>query len=130
MILADTQIVIWITLEPTKLSKKATAALHEARRSGAGIGIASSTLWELAMYVTRGKIRPAVTLSAYLRLIEKSFVVYAITAKIAEASMHFTSKYPKDPADRLIGATALVHGLKLVTADEKIRKSGEVPCIW
>jgi PIN domain nuclease of toxin-antitoxin system len=130
LILADTQIVIWITLEPTQLSKRATAALHEARLSGAGMGIAGSTLWELAMYVTRGRIRPNATLSAYLQLVEKSFVVYPVTAQIAETSMHFTSKYPKDPADRLIGATALVHGLKLVTSDEKIRKSGEVPCIW
>jgi len=30
----------------------------------------------------------------------------------------------------LIGATALVHGLQLVTRDEPIRDSGEVPVVW
>ena len=94
------------------------------------MGIASSTLWELAMAVTRRKIRPNATLSAYLQLVEKNFVVYPITAQIAETAMHFTANYPQDPADRIIGATALVHRLKLVTADEKILESGEVPCIW
>ena len=130
MILADTQIVIWATIDPSRLSPKAAAALEKARLSGSGMGIASSTLWELAMAVTRGKIRPNATLSAYLQVVEKNFVVYPITAQIAETSMHFTANYPQDPADRIIGATALVHRLKLVTADEKILESGEVPCIW
>ena len=82
------------------------------------------------MAVSRGRVKPDMTLSAYLQLVEKSFVVYPITALIAETSMHFTANYPKDPTDRLIGATALVHRLKLITADEKILESGEVPCIW
>jgi hypothetical protein len=33
-------------------------------------------------------------------------------------------------ADRIIGATALVHGMSLVTRDERIRESGELPCAW
>jgi PIN domain nuclease of toxin-antitoxin system len=130
VIIADTQIVIWATLDPSRLSKKAVAALKEARSSGAGMGIASSTLWELAMAVTRGRIRPNATLGSYLGFIEKNFVVHPITAQIAERSVQFTERYPKDPMDRLIGATALALGFPLITADVPIRKSGEVPCIW
>jgi PIN domain nuclease of toxin-antitoxin system len=40
------------------------------------------------------------------------------------------ANYPKDPADRIIGATALVEGLSLVTADRAIRNSRAVPTIW
>ena len=36
----------------------------------------------------------------------------------------------KDPSDRLIGSTAIVEGMPLVTADEKIRNSRIVECIW
>lgn len=36
----------------------------------------------------------------------------------------------KDPADRFIIATALAHGLKLVTADESIRAWEDVATIW
>ena len=39
-------------------------------------------------------------------------------------------KAKKDPADCLIGATALVEGLSLVTADKEILKSRAVPTIW
>jgi PIN domain nuclease of toxin-antitoxin system len=130
VIIADTQVVIWLTLDPSKLSKNAVSALGKARLSGAGMGIASSTLWELAMAVSRGQIAPNVPLSTYLSLVEKNFVVHPITAKIAERSVQFSERYPKDPTDRLIGATALVLGFSLVTADGPIRKSGEVRCIW
>jgi len=38
--------------------------------------------------------------------------------------------YPKDPADRIIGATALVEGIPLITADREIRKSRALATIW
>ena len=44
--------------------------------------------------------------------------------------MGLPSAYPKDPADRIIGATALVEGISLVTADEDIRKSKALRTIW
>jgi PIN domain nuclease of toxin-antitoxin system len=44
--------------------------------------------------------------------------------------MRFTSNYPAGPTDRIIRATALVHGARPVTSDRAIRASGEVNCIW
>jgi PIN domain nuclease of toxin-antitoxin system len=38
--------------------------------------------------------------------------------------------YPKDPADRIIGATVLVEGLSLLTADPGIRHSRAIQAIW
>ena len=66
----------------------------------------------------------------FLQEVERHFRVLPISAAIAERSMLFSPRYPKDPSDRIIGATALVHSLLLVTADEEIRASGEVPCLW
>jgi hypothetical protein len=43
---------------------------------------------------------------------------------------HTSGDYPKDPADRIIGATALVEGLFLLTADRGIRRSKAVRTIW
>ena len=130
MILADTQVVVWLTLEPAKLSRRAASAVSEALRSGSGNAIAGTTLWELALLAKRDRIRPRIPVREYLRSIEAQFTVLPISAEVAERSVQFSSKYPKDPTDRIIGATALVHGLSLVTADGPIRKSGEVPCIW
>jgi len=129
MILVDTQVVIWLALDPGKLSRPAIAAIREARASD-GVAISDKTLWELAMMFARGRINAGVALQDLLEETQRAFVVLPITAAIAERSVQFGKSFPSDPADQIIAATALVHRLSLVTADKDIRKSGEVHCIW
>jgi len=50
--------------------------------------------------------------------------------KMASNSLAAAAAYPKDPADRIIGATALVEGLSLLTADREIRRSNALRTIW
>jgi len=56
--------------------------------------------------------------------------VLPITPEIAARAVSFPDPYPKDPQDRLIGATALVEGIQLVTHDNLIKNSGMIPIIW
>jgi PIN domain nuclease of toxin-antitoxin system len=56
--------------------------------------------------------------------------VLPMTPEIAARAVSFPQPYPKDPQDRLIGATALVEGVELVTHDRLIRKSRMIPVIW
>jgi PIN domain nuclease of toxin-antitoxin system len=129
MIVVDTHAVIWLTEEQDMLSAAARAALAEGRREG-GLAIADITLREIAFQVVRGRVIVSAPLEEYLRFIESLFRVLPITGQIAERSARFSPPFPRDPADRLIGATTLVHGAKLVTKDELIRASGEVQCVW
>jgi PIN domain nuclease of toxin-antitoxin system len=94
------------------------------------LAIADITLREIAWLVSTGRISVHPRLSTYLDFVESLFQVIPISGKIAERSMQFSAAYPRDPADRLIGATAVVHGARLVTKDAPIRRSGEVDCIW
>ena len=66
------------------------------------------------------------------RLVTRVATLSQITdlLKKTEQSIRFSPAYPNDPADRLIGATAIVHGMRLVTIDKKIRATKEVDCIW
>jgi PIN domain nuclease of toxin-antitoxin system len=130
MILLDTQSVVWLTTDRGHLSTAANECIRKARRSGSGVAIASSSLWEIAMNVGRGGIQVPATVLDYLQGLEKTFIVLPITGLIADRSMRFSENYPRDPTDRMIGATALVHNVPLVTADRKIRASGEVNCVW
>jgi PIN domain nuclease of toxin-antitoxin system len=53
-----------------------------------------------------------------------------MTPEIVALAAHLPGNYPKDPSDRLIGSTAIVEGMTLITADDKIRNSGMVECVW
>jgi PIN domain nuclease of toxin-antitoxin system len=57
-------------------------------------------------------------------------VVLPITGKVCVRALGLPASYPKDPADRIIGATALVEGVALVTADADIRRAKSLPTIW
>jgi PIN domain nuclease of toxin-antitoxin system len=55
--------------------------------------------------------------------------VLPVTAQIAWRSVSLDWTH-KDPADRLIVATALVHKLTLITHDKEISRWGGVPVVW
>ena len=129
MILADTHIVAWMALEPSLLSPKAAAALRESAQRG-GIAISCITLLELATLASRRRIVIPGSLDEFLEEIERRFIVVPIDHVIAKRATEFSPAYPRDPADRIIGASALVRGLRLVTRDEKIRMGKEVPTVW
>jgi PIN domain nuclease of toxin-antitoxin system len=57
-------------------------------------------------------------------------VVVPITAEVAAIAPQFSDDYPKDPADRLIGATVMAEGIALVTRDERMRKHHCLKTIW
>lgn len=129
MILLDTHVVLWVAQVPDLLSMNAEEAIRVERQRD-GVGISDKTLWELAMMISRGRVGVKTSLLNFLRAVEANFTIFPVTAEIADRAASLSSKYPKDPADRIIGATALVHGLKLITKDEGIGASGEVPVIW
>lgn len=130
MILVDTHVVIWLAGDEPKLSKKAGAAIADARQHGEGLAIADITLWELAMLASKGRIRLTTTLESFLAEVEARFVVLPITGRACLRTLALPAAYPKDPADRIIAATALVEGLSLLTADRAIRRSRALPTIW
>jgi PIN domain nuclease of toxin-antitoxin system len=129
VILVDTHTTIWLAEAPEELSKRAHEAIRLERQID-GLAISDKTLWELAMAISRGRLIVRTSVRDFLQIVEHNFTVLPITSAIAERSVLFSDQYPKDPTDRIIGATALVHGMKLITRDKRIRASREVDCIW
>jgi PIN domain nuclease of toxin-antitoxin system len=129
MILLDTHIVVWLAFEPDRLSKRAKEAVRAARLEG-GLAIASITLFELAWLAEKGRIETSLSVESFVRMCASKTTVVPITPEIAARAVSFPDSYPKDPQDRLIGATALVEGIELVTHDKLTKKSGLVPVIW
>jgi PIN domain nuclease of toxin-antitoxin system len=130
LILLDTHIALWLTLESRSLTRKSTALLAEARGREETVAIASITLIETARLIAHGRITIQISLDAYMAELEARFSVMPITAAIAAATTRLPASYPRDPADRIIGATALVHGATLITADQRIRKFKSIRTLW
>lgn len=129
MILLDTHVVIWLAFQPSKLSKRAKNVIRAARLQG-GLAIAGITLLELAWLAENRRVETTLSVESFVRQCASKMTVLPITAEIAARAVSFPESYPKDPQDRLIGATALVEGIQLVSHDRLIRKSGIVPVIW
>ena len=130
MILVDSHVVVWLAFDQNHLSKKARAAIDDARKNGDGLAISDITLLELATLVSKGRVRLDISLESFLQEIEARFIVLPISGRACARAMGFPTAYPKDPADRIIGATALVEGLSLITADRQIHRSKVVKTIW
>ncbi len=130
MILLDTHVVIWLALDQTHLSKNARAAINDARSNGDGLAISDVSLLELATLSSKGRIRIEISLESFLEEIEARFIVLPISGRACARALGLPAAYPKDPADRIIGATALIEGMSLVTADREIRRSRALHTIW
>ena len=130
MILLDTHVVLWLALEPAKVSRKARAAIEQTRQSGDALAISDITLLEIATLERKGRLDLQTSLETFLSEVETRFAVLPITGQVCVQAMGLPASYPKDPADRVIAATALVVGTSLITADSAIQRSKIVPTIW
>ena len=130
MILLDTHVVIWLAQDYQRISPRAQSRIEDARRKDRGLAISDITLLEIARLESHGQINLIPNAETVLAEIERRFVVLPITARIALQASELPPSYPKDPADRVIGATALIEDIPLLTADTQIRRSRAIPTIW
>ena len=89
------------------------------------------SLWEAQMLHSKGRLSLDRPFAAWLRQAAGPGVValLALDVAVVLALNHLPQSFHGDPADRLIVATALTHGLSLATHDSAIQASGVIP-IW
>ena len=126
----DTHVVIWLAQDYERISPKAQAAIDEARQKERGVAVSDITLFEIALLASHGRVAFRPDVETTLSEVERQFVVLPITANIALQAFELPRGYPNDPVDRIIGATALIEDIPLVTADAQIHKSRAVRTIW
>ena len=126
MIVADTQALVWWILSPSRLTAAARNALdHEI------VNVAMISCLEIANLSRRGRIDLPLDVATWLDAVIHlpNMVLLPMTFEIA-ITAGLLGDPIRDPADRVIVATALQHGLSLVTSDTKIRDAGIVETIW
>jgi len=129
VILLDTHVLVWMASDPKRLSPKARDAIRNARQH-TGVAIATITLWELAWLAHSGRIQVLSSIETFVRDTVARVILKPMTPEITAVAARLPTGYPKDPADRVIGSTAIVEGIPLITADQQIRRSKAVEIIW
>jgi PIN domain nuclease of toxin-antitoxin system len=127
-VLLDTHVVHWWSAEPNRVSKLARKALEEADEHA----VAAISWYELAWLAKHERINVNIPIRSWLQGLAAQLRTIGVTPAIADAAVALPSSFPGDPADRLIYATAVEHGLSLVTKDQAIRNhDGPRPvAIW
>lgn len=106
MILVDTHFVIWRAFDQAQLSRKVRAAIYDTRSKGEVLAISDITLSELATLASKGHLRLSISLESFLREVQTRFAVLPISGRTCACAVGLPGAYPKDPTDRIIGATA------------------------
>ncbi len=128
MVVVDTHVLIHDALEPQKLSRRARAALEGEHGP---LAVSDISIWEIAMLIAKGRIDPAADGVLFIeKILEgRAIRVLPITPRIAVLSQ--SDDFPhRDPADRIIAATAVAHRARLVTSDAELRRSRGLEVIW
>lgn len=129
MIVLDTHALLWWALDPDRLSKTAASTLAKMERVG---GFASSiSIWELGLKMKLGKLELGIGIEDLVRRIDRTAAVEIVpvdtTVWLRSLALDWAHR---DPADRVIVATALLKGVPLLTKDEALRSFGGVQSIW
>lgn len=126
-LLLDTHIWVWSLADPDRLTGRVARAIKDARNE---LWVSPVSTWEIVLLHERGRLKLADGPEAWL---QKAMGVAPLreaplTHEIAMATRSVGPAH-RDPADRLLLATALVHGLTLVTADRSLGRSKQVAVV-
>ena len=130
-VLADTHATLWYLSDPSRLSADASAALTAAESGGDFIYFSAISLVEVMYLVEKHRLPPTAwgNLLAVVDDPTRLLRVLPVDVAVARALERIPRDIVPDMPDRIIAATALAHGLPLVTADARIR-AAPVPTIW
>jgi PIN domain nuclease of toxin-antitoxin system len=129
LIVLDTHAWLWWLADPDRLSDAARAATADAT----AIGVSTVSAWELATLVRRRRIELDRDVRDWVRraFAEERVSALAPSAEVALAAALLDERtFPRDPADRLIFATARALDAPLVTRDANIRGFAPSETIW
>jgi len=132
VIVLDTQALLWWVSNPERVPAKARRLLDKAVADNSTVSVSCISTWEIAMLSLRARLELTMPVDAWIAHVEElpwlTFV--PVDNRVALRSVHLEGFPHRDPADRIIVATALVLNATLVTADDRLRSWKSVRTVW
>ena len=123
----DTHTVIWSLKDDPRLGKKAREWIEGSARKE--LIVSDITLMETSMLISKGRLQTRQDPGFLLRNIAENFQIVAINPEIAALATSLDLPHG-DPFDRVIAATAVHHGVPLLTRDKLLKRSKAIETIW
>ncbi|MGL4884004.1 MAG: type II toxin-antitoxin system VapC family toxin [Waterburya sp.] len=120
MIVLDTHIFVWLNQNDSRLTNHHRQVIEKEREHG--LGISTISLIEIARLVSTDRIILPLPIQEWfeIALSQEGIILISITPAIAIDAQTLPDDFHKDPADRIIVATARVSDIPIVTVDKKI----------
>jgi PIN domain nuclease of toxin-antitoxin system len=132
VIALDTHALVWWASDPDRLGAKARRLVDAALEAGDRVAASSISVWEIAMLVRAERLALTMDLESWLANLEAIPVLdfVPVDNRIAMRAVHLDGFPHRDPADRIIAATAMSLGATLVTADERLLAYKPLRTAW
>ena len=131
MIVLDTHALLWWVSGSPRLSRRARGAIRKAVKAGPAV-VSVMSVFEIATIARRGRLDVGDSLNQWLSdllvLPEVRFEPVGVT--IARRAADLPDAVSGDPSDRIIAATALELGARLVTADRRLGTIPGLEVVW
>lgn len=121
MILLDTHVLVRYLMGDKKLGRRAVASIDKVLPDDE-VFVSAISFWEVAMLVGRGRLDLDMTVTAFRALsVRHGIHEEPVDGEIGIAAAELPDSHA-DPADRMLVATAILRGLTLITADDRLLK--------
>ena len=132
MIVLDTHVLLWWVSGSDELSASAEKAISNTLTQGSEIMVSAISAWEVSMLIDKERLILSMDVESWFDEVSQIDGVrfMPVDNEIGIKSTVLPGDFHKDPADRMIVATARKLAVPLVTADEKIRNYEHVRTIW
>jgi PIN domain nuclease of toxin-antitoxin system len=132
MIVLDTHVLLWWVSGSDELSVAAKKAINRTLTQGSEVIVSSISAWEVSMLIDKERLILSMDVESWFDEVSQIDGVrfMPVDNEIGIKSTVLPGDFHKDPADRMIVATARKLAVPLVTADEKIRNYEHVKTIW
>jgi PIN domain nuclease of toxin-antitoxin system len=127
-LLLDTHVWLWAQESPERMGARVRAQLQDLDSER---WLSAVSVLEIARLLYFGKLRFAKPLKEWIRDSMQAMVAspIEITHEIAAEAYSLPGDLHGDPADRILVATARIHGMTLVSADERLLRYRHVNSI-
>ena len=119
-LLLDTHIVVRWLSDLKRLSREQARVLEKTVQRGEPVALSATTLVEIAVLMSERKLTLKMSSDEFFSILQSNPIFRILPVTYEIASDVFSLVALKDPADRVIAATARVHRLQLVTSDQRI----------